>query len=136
MQVLFRGKVLNTDEYVIGSYIYSEEDGHMIYTKREVNHKLYTATSKYRHMQIDEKTLSINFENMIDKNGKKIFASLNKNCIGGDECIDPRWKGKYDNYNLMVARLIDTVLGLTFVFDGDSSLLSYRDVEVIGIHKG
>lgn len=134
MQVLFRGKVLNTDEYVVGSYVYSEEDCHLIYCKREAKHNLYTATSRYRHIEIDERTLSINFENMIDKNGKKIFASLSEDGVGGDVFYEQGYNHIIVMKNGSIRRIYER---LSNSEDKDFYQFSnYSEVEVIGIYKG
>jgi len=48
--------------------------------------------------EIDPNTLSINFDNMIDKNGKKIFASLSEEGIGGDVVQEELLIVGYDEY--------------------------------------
>lgn len=45
--------------------------------------------------EIDEKTLAIHYPNMIDKNGKKMFAALDKNGIGGDILMNSKTGEKF-----------------------------------------
>ena len=70
---LFRAKVLGLDNnYIIGFYQqYIEGFENNIY--HEINNTL-----------IDPTTISINFPDMIDSQGNKIFASLNEDGKGGD----------------------------------------------------
>ena len=74
------------NEYIIGSLIKSNTmcfiavgNGGGLITYRE------NKISDINIIEIDPTTLSIHFKNMIDSDGKKIFASLDsKNGIGGD----------------------------------------------------
>ena len=70
---IYRAKVLGLDNnYIIGFYQqYIEGFENNIY--HEINNTL-----------IDPTTISINFPNMTDSQGNKIFASLNENGKGGD----------------------------------------------------
>ena len=139
---IYRAKKIDNDEYVEG-YIMPDTEYDLKETKNDewVKTNMCHVVSMWVHkdrkwVNIDLSTIAIHFPNMLDKNNKKIFASLSKDGIGGNECINPKWEGKNNPYNLMVARLIDTVFGLMFLCDKDLSLLNYKDVEVIGIHKG
>jgi len=48
------------------------------------NEYFFIMVSAYDVYRIDPSTLAIHFPNMIDKNGKKIFASLSEDGVGGD----------------------------------------------------
>lgn len=77
MILIYRALVLGTkDEYVCGFYCYDEcHKRHLMITN---------AMHGLSETRIDETTLSIHFENMLDSQGNKIFASLSEDGKGGD----------------------------------------------------
>ena len=74
MQVLFRAKEKNSNNYVIGYEYYNHIEDEYYITH-------YVSGSNYK---IDRTTRSINIEDMLDIQGNKIFASLQKDGKGGD----------------------------------------------------
>ena len=74
MQVLFRAKEKNSNNYVIGYEYYNHIEDEYYITH-------YVSGSNYK---IDRTTRSINIEDMIDSQGNKIFASLQEDGKGGD----------------------------------------------------
>ena len=74
MQVLFRAKEKNSNNYVIGYEYYNHVEDEYYITH-------YVSGSNYK---VDRTTISINIEDMIDSQGNKIFASLSENGKGGD----------------------------------------------------
>lgn len=74
MQVLFRAKEKNSNNYVIGYEYYNHIEDEYYITH-------YVSGSNYK---IDRTTRSINTEDMLDSQGNKIFASLQKDGRGGD----------------------------------------------------
>lgn len=70
---IYRAKKIDSNKYIEGYYLIMGSK-HCIY-----ENKLQTEV-----VCIDPTTLSIHFPNMIDKNGKKIFASLSEDGKGGD----------------------------------------------------
>ena len=77
-------------------------------------------------------TLSINFPDMLDSQGNKIFASLQKNGRGGDICsvndyIDSGLEGVaiYQNYGFRIDRK-GKAMGIS---------LSSTDIKIIGIQQ-
>ena len=76
MQVLFRAKEKNSNNYVIGYEYYNHIEDEYYITH-------YVSGSNYK---IDRTTRSINIEDMLDNQGNKIFASLQKDGKGGDIC--------------------------------------------------
>ena len=74
MQVLFRAKEKNSNNYVIGYEYYNHIEDEYYITH-------YVSGSSYK---IDRTTRSINIEDMVDSNGNKIFASLSEDGKGGD----------------------------------------------------
>lgn len=128
MQVLFRAKEKKTDKYVIGYEFYNHiEDEYYI------THQL--TGNNYK---VDKTTRSINFEDMIDSQGNKLFASLSEDGKGGD--------------------IVDTTIGLrqnfvticlssgVCVFTSDTSAIKntpckfildykHRGIKVVGIQK-
>ena len=73
MQILNRAKSIYSDEYFISEDIKFELD--LMYLR---------INGKWR--ECDKLTRSINFEDMLDNQGNKIFASLQKDGKGGDIC--------------------------------------------------
>lgn len=76
MQVLFRAKEKNSNNYVIGYEYYNHVEDEYYITH-------YVSGSNYK---IDRTTRSINIEDMLDSRGNKIFASLQEDGKGGDLC--------------------------------------------------
>ena len=74
MQVLFRAKEKNSNNYVIGYEYYNHVEDEYYITH-------YVSGSNYK---IDRTTRSINIEDMLDSKGNKIFASLQEDGKGGD----------------------------------------------------
>ena len=99
MQVLFRAKEKNSNNYVIGYEYYNhvEDEYYITHYVSGSNHK------------IDRTTRSINIEDMLDSNGNKIFASLQEFGKGGDVVTD----GEYDFVVIFNGRSFD----LMFVED-------------------
>ena len=124
---IYRAKKIDSDEWV---------EGYLI-TKNSIGDIDYNSDSPlYDIKEIDPKTLAIHFPNMIDKNGKKIFASLNEDGIGGDKGINPRWVGRDNPHNEMVYVYKNKSFVPVFVLDTEYSPLSAeKDFEVTGIHK-
>ena len=74
MQVLFRAKEKNSNNYVIGYEYYNHVEDEYYITH-------YVSGSNYK---VDRTTRSINIEDMLDSQGNKIFASLSEDGKGGD----------------------------------------------------
>lgn len=70
---IYRAKKIDSDEYVIGFYIF---DG--------ARHFLLADKGNLVQIQIDVLTLAIHFPGMLDSQGNKIFASLQEDGKGGD----------------------------------------------------
>ena len=73
---IYRAKKIDSDEYVEG-YFYQPthfiSDGGKIIDEKS-----------YDNVKIDLSTLAIHFDDMLDNQGNKIFASLSENGKGGD----------------------------------------------------
>ena len=78
MQVLFRAKEKNSNNYVIGYEYYNHVEDEYYITH-------YVSGSNYK---VDRTTRSINIEDMLDSQGNKIFASLQKDGKGGDILLE------------------------------------------------
>lgn len=83
---IYRAKKIDSDEHFEGLYsdtyfmCMGDMNGHFIhYKKQSLKGNEYTAT-----IEIDSTTLAIHFPDMIDSQGNKIFASLQKDGKGGD----------------------------------------------------
>ncbi len=74
MQVLFRAKEKNSNNYVIGYEYYNHVEDEYYITH-------YVSGSNYK---VDRTTRSINIEDILDSKGNKIFASLQEDGKGGD----------------------------------------------------
>ena len=77
-------------------------------------------------------TLSINFPDMLDSKGNKIFASLQEDGKGGDICqtidyLDGTLNGVaiYDNFSFRIHR-IGKAMGISF---------TSKDIKIIGIQE-
>lgn len=68
---IYRAKCINSDEYVVGFYV-------------EVGSAPNIYNNDLGAFIIDKSTLAIHFPDMIDGQGNKIFASLQKDGKGGD----------------------------------------------------
>ena len=133
MQVLFRAKEKNSNNYVIGYEYYNHIEDEYYITH-------YVSGSNYK---VDRTTRSINIEDMLDSHRNKIFASLQEDGKGGDILKGQVYgisKGKVWD---MVAEYKDTSIWLTRYIN-NNTLISmplvyqkngYRDMEVIGIQK-
>ncbi len=108
---IYRAKKIDSDEWVEGLLFINHLGD---YTKQESKSLL--------DIEIDPNTLAIHFKNMIDKNGKKIFASLSEDGVGGD---------RYKTGNIITVACVNhgNAINPPFYFDMDT-------IEVIGIHKG
>ena len=72
---IYRAKKIDSDEYVIGWYS----------SPIIIEGKLYLSiTNQDGEHRIDPTTLSIHFPDMLDSQGKEIFASLSEDGKGGD----------------------------------------------------
>ena len=99
--------------------------------------------------EIDPETLAIHFSDMLDKNGERIFASLNESGVGGSIITASRYPFVNEgihNYNAVVMMIYNSVQyvyrqisdnvrgasdGINNNFDED-----YSDFEVTGIYEG
>ena len=94
MQVLFRAKEKNSNNYVIGYEYYNHVEDEYYITH-------YVSGSNYK---VDRTTRSINIEDMLDSQGNKIFASLQEDGRGGDIMQDDEYFGiaKYKDCQFVV----------------------------------
>ena len=121
MQVLFRAKEKNSNNYVIGYEYYNHIEDEYYITH-------YVSGSNYK---IDRTTRSINIEDMLDSQGDKIFASLQKNGRGGDIC-ESKW------FNTDVGLTVETesvrYSNSTMIQDG-YNISKYDYKKIIGIQQ-
>ena len=94
MQVLFRAKEKNSNNYVIGYEYYNHVEDEYYITH-------YVSGSNYK---VDRTTRSINIEDMLDSHINKIFASLQEDGKGGDIMQDDEYFGiaKYKDCQFVV----------------------------------
>ena len=117
---IYRAKKIDSDEWVEGYVVISGEN--------DIDY--YICPFLGYQEQIDPNTLAIHFPNMIDKNGKKIFASLNEDGVGGDKFM---FDGKEYIYRFGEYGL-ETIVDIEWI--DRPMAFNYHLVEVIGIHKG
>ncbi len=88
---VYRAKKIDSDEYVEGFYFNICYFKSKHYIKELLNISGFvdgiqnTNNWDYRDVEIDPTTLAIHFEDMLDSEGTRIFASLSKDGKGGDE---------------------------------------------------
>ncbi len=87
---VYRAKKIDSDEYVEGFYFNICYFKSKHYIKELLNISGFvdgiqnTNNWDYRDVEIDPTTLAIHFEDMLDSEGTRIFASLSKDGKGGD----------------------------------------------------
>ena len=86
---IYRAKKINSNEYIIGYYFYNSNlDEHWITEVSPIQPDdidyLSIADPNWREYEIDISTLAISFNDMLDNQGNKIFASLSEDGKGGD----------------------------------------------------
>lgn len=88
---IYRAKKIGSDEYVEGFYIEDHGVASYIQESKYLNFIVSDRGEKGMEVdtlfQIDPTTLAIHFSDMLDSNGNKIFASLQKDGKGGDIVI-------------------------------------------------
>ena len=137
----YRGKEIDSDEWAEGAF--DGVDCILTSDMKTVTSKVDGSYKCYRYKRIDQKTLAIHFPSMIDKNGKKIFASLSEDGIGGDEVVATATSNDHNQRGA-----IDTLIAKMFM---GNCCLGYKDtisgvpiypfnvshtIEIIGIHNG
>jgi len=144
---IYRAKKIDSEEWVEGElttyYEFRKVDRVRLLNNRikvyaireEMEDKYYC---DYRTRAIDPSTLAIHFPDMLDKNDKKIWASLNESGIGGSLIKSTWWKGKDEPQNIM--KMIYRHYGFSLVIvDGSKKNCTTenmnRDSEVAGIYE-
>jgi len=80
---IYRAKKIDSDEWVEGTGITDDFLKINTYEQFKKEDKIWL-WSDYKWVEILPSTLAIHLPSMIDKDGKKIFASLSENGKGGD----------------------------------------------------
>lgn len=146
MKILNRAKSIYSDEYLISEDI-----------KFELGLMYLRINGKWK--ECDKDTRSINFEDMLDNQGNKIFASLREDGKGGDRLLEESrlmCNLKIDNSSFREFTAIHTINGNRFVnekilsdvgnykdkhFKGfdiliyDFFMMKKRNIKVIGIQE-
>ena len=114
---IFRAKKLDSDKYIIGQYIetefsneeYCDIEEQETIIKHCIIKDFRTVHDDYEYCnfditEIDPTTLSIHFNNMLDSQGNKIFASLQEDGKDGDIMQDDEYFGiaKYKDCQFVV----------------------------------
>ena len=115
------------DKYILGVPYFSDGIYYMLVDDCNKNNNIGSGS-----YPIDETTLAIHFPDMLDSQGNKIFASLQKDGKGGDICSvnDYIYGGLngvaiYQNYGFRIDRK-GKAMGIS---------LSSTDIEIIGIQQ-
>ena len=140
---IYRAKKIDSDEYVEG-YLYGDtincsagsEQAQDKYEVKEIEYYIMDSTQFHNDL-IDPSTLAIHFPDMIDKNGKKIFASLGEDGVGGDMTKYINLRGTHDGVFKISQHF---TLGVHIEFENDTYINicigEWETFEVIGVHKG
>ena len=89
----YRARVKNSNKYIIGWFFKTSKASYII-----------PIASYFTYIEIDESTLAVNRSDMIDSQGKEIFASLNPSGLGGD--IDTTY---YENEHVFIFDTQETI---------------------------
>ena len=108
MKVLHRAKHLYTDTYFTSESI-----------KFEFNQMYLYFLQEHRWVECEQDTRSINFEDMLDKNGVKIFASLSEDGEGGDYYEDENGFNYIAKYQQRAFRYSHAGIEVTGIYKGD-----------------
>ena len=114
---VYRAKEIDSEEYVEGYVTYGINQASIL---TPINR-----FGEFTVWKIDPATLAINFEDMLDSQGNKIFASLNKDGRGGDIMKDDEYYGiaKYADSRFVVE------------YENVEECLCEGNFEVVGIQK-
>ena len=108
-------------------------EGYLVSNSKKRFYYIYGDSNGYEFKEpIDPSTLAIHFPNMIDKNGKKIFASLSEDGVGGDIMKIYGW----DYFSFIEHSLVSLFNVSTDEHDGTLASINVDDIKIIGIHKG
>jgi len=134
---IYRAKKIDSDEWVEGDFAksnsYTTEKGLAIGEGNEIWNRDNSVDVDELSYPIDTKTLAIHFPNMLDKNKKRIFASLSEDGVGGDIF----YIGDKDIHEIAIMRLHQLMgKGLTNNSFIGCGYAMPREWTVIGIHKG
>lgn len=80
---IYRAKKIDSDEYIEGFYLDTVE-----FLGKILKNKNGYISRDGQWAVVDKSTLSIHFPDMLDSQGNKIFASLQKNGKGGDILLE------------------------------------------------
>ena len=142
MEVLFRSYELETANIIIGNYIKEDgfymENGEPICGKPCTRH--YIQDEDCIKHEIAPEYLSISFEDMIDREGTKIFASLREDGKGGDnlQYQEAEWETIYEDCQFIIhCKVLDylvTPLRIALLNENKIGGVKNR-VQVVGIQK-
>jgi len=128
VEVLWRAKRKDNGKYQVGDLeINRAIDKYFVKYYDEV-HKMYLLA------EVDKSTRALNFEDMIDSEGTKIFASLSEDGKGGDNLVYPKWVGWGEPQNIIRASFTNKGMSLK-TKDEYSFHWTYQDIKVTGIQE-
>ena len=124
---IYRAKKIDSDEYVVGYLNYCKTHGLCFIAVFSDGESI--------NYDVDSSTLSIHYPNMLDSEGKKIFASLSESGKGGDRLVS---YNHYFNMHDKWQDFEDTVKLELGCYTFDNTPFSENDftqIKVIGVQK-
>ncbi len=132
---IYRAKEMGKDNYI---------KGFLTNSLNKLN-AIIKQTDGHTNKTINETTLSIHFPFMVDKNGKKIFASLNKETgVGGDkiyaQTYDSTGNMSNDVFRDTICVFKDTQVVFMDIIKGEKFYFDYNyfekeSLEVLGVKE-
>ncbi|TET74380.1 MAG: hypothetical protein E3J43_09965 [Candidatus Heimdallarchaeota archaeon] len=134
---IYRARKIDSDEWMEGYY-----NPPFMYSTVDIS-KDNIGTFGTMVNMIYPKTIAIHFPNMIDKNGKKVFASLSEDGIGSDLVVidDVKYYMELIGSSVQLCDVNEDEIGNSGTLEyGDYHRCSLEetpyDIKTIGIHKG
>ncbi len=134
---IYRGLILSAeDKYVEGFLIplwskLGEDEAFGIDTGMKFDYE----GNSIETYKIDPTTISINFPDMIDSEGNKIFASLREDGKGGDITLTKDGKSLYHYVHMINDEGLRCCKTVKHIKDLAKKYNSVKDIKVIGIQK-
>lgn len=152
MKILNRAKSIHSDYYPIGEWIEYQGKCFIIETEQLIGFEVNAHSEPFKDgmldgeisiqdfiYEVEKETRSLNFEDMLDSEGDKIFASLDwKTCKGADilKAAPEELYYKHSGREMMFA-YFDGTLKQFFWFDNKIQFCNtkYNYKKVVGIQK-
>jgi len=149
-EIKFRAKKIDSDKYVEGFYFPQDYTGEYENEEAEernecIKHFIHSGTSHdeledeegffefYNIEEVDKETLAIHFPNMLDSDGRKIFASISEDGKGGDIVKSIFMDTFIAVYNGFTKRF--EWVKINTKHDREMNELSQSEIKIIGVQK-